>query len=192
MNVSARIRQKALDKGFLTIIIVSLLVTSGCGWHLRGQIDLPADQRDIYLSISGSARAIEKDLRREFTLNGINLVDQSQANLLVSVIKLSQDRRVSSLGTDAVADSVSLSLLVTYSVTRQDGKIIIPLGPARVGKSYTYDRNSVAAKAREEQTIREEIQQELAQQILRSIRYALSRHLESEAAQQEPATTNKQ
>ncbi len=170
--MSAHTPHKALIQA---LIVISILLMSACGWHLRGQVDLPEDQRSVHLAISNNARELRHELERAFTLNGVELTSADQAALLVSVSQLTEDRRVSSLGTDAVADSVSLSLLVTYSVADRDGKVIIPRGPARVGRSFTYDRDNVTAKSLEEQTIRREIQQELAQQILRNIRYSLNK-----------------
>jgi len=164
-------------------LLLCVLLAS-CGWHLRGSIDLPDEMRRVYLQ----AEAINVDLRRDielaFELNGVELTPADQAAYSVQLMSVTEDRRVSSLGTDGVADSISLSLIANYAISDAKGTVVIPEGPAKVTRSFNFDRDNVAAKEQEEQTIARELRQELAQQILRSFRYALRNRSESGATEE--------
>ncbi|BFM08507.1 LPS assembly lipoprotein LptE [Halioxenophilus aromaticivorans] len=163
--------------------ITALLLLSACGWHLRGKIDLPEAMRQVHLQTENIGAEQERDIQLAFKLNKISLVTADEANYIVRIFSVDKERRVNSLGTDGVADSIALSLTADFDITDSQGVEVIERGPSRVARSYNFDRDNVAAKAQEEQTIERELRQELAQQILRSFRFALRNQ------SQTPATT---
>lgn len=155
------------------LLLIAITHLSGCGWHLRGQIDLPDEMRKVYLHAPSIGASQLRDIQQAFTLSKIELVPENFAPYTVQLFDINKERRVNSLGTDAVADSIALSLTADYAIIDEQGAEIIPRGPAKVSRSYNFDRDNLAAKNQEEQTIERELRQELAQQILRSFRFAL-------------------
>ena len=169
-----------------TAIITSALLLSACGWHLRGKIDLPDAMRQVHLQTHDISTAQKRDIELAFTLNKVALVAADEANYSVQIYAVESERRVNSLGTDGVADSIALSLTADYAIVDANGVEVIPRGPSKVSRNYNFDRDNVAAKAQEEQIIERELSQELAQQILRSFRFALR----NQTPATEPATTS--
>lgn len=175
-NVGAA-RLLAATKIFAVTALV--LGLSACGWHLRGQVSLPESMRHVHLQADTISTTQRRDIEFAFTLNKVNLVPLSEAAYTVQLFGIEKERRADSLGTDAVADSIALSLTADYAIADQQGIVVIPRGPARVSRSFNFDRDNLAAKNQEEQIIERELRQELAQQILRSFRYALRNRSEA-------------
>lgn len=166
------------------LLALSAAQLSGCGWHLRGQLNLPDNLRSVHLQGVGISSSQLRDFEQAFTLNKINLVDQAEAAYTVQLFNLEKERRVNSLGTDAVADSIALSLSADYAIFDQQGQAVIARGPAKVSRNFNFDRDNLAAKNQEEKIIEAELRRELAQQILRSFRFALKQQSKASA----PAT----
>lgn len=163
------------------LCLISLVIgLSACGWHLRGSLALDDDERLINLASQGISPELTREITTAFELNNITLTSADKAFYIVRVSDGIQDRRASSLGSDGVADSIAVSLQVTYSISDNQGQVLIPIGLSKVSRSYVYDRDNIAAKHQEELTIINELRRELAQQILRSFRYALDRSTNSD------------
>ncbi len=164
------------------VILAATLALSACGWHLRGKIDLPEAMRQVHLQTDATSAEQKRDIEVAFALNKVALVAADEANYTVRIFSVDKERRVNSLGTDGVADSIALSLTADFDITDSQGIEVIERGPSRVARSYNFDRDNVAAKAQEEQTIERELRQELAQQILRSFRFALRNQSQTSSA----------
>jgi LPS-assembly lipoprotein len=159
---------------FRSVIIALLVVgVTACGWHLRGSLDLPDELRSVHLNAAGVDRFLREDLERALTLSQVKLEPADTAAFTISLSNVEQERRVNSVGTDGVADSIRLGLATEYTVTDRDGNLLVTDGSAQVVRVYNFDRDNVAAKAQEEQLVLKELRRELAQQLLRQIRFAL-------------------
>ncbi|WP_317930998.1 LPS assembly lipoprotein LptE [Halioxenophilus sp. WMMB6] len=161
---------RALLLALATLLAAGL---TGCGWHLRGDLNLSEEARRIHLTDSRVNVELRRELERLFTQSGVELSADKSTSYTLHLTSANEDRRVSSLGSDAVADSVSLTLSLSYSIIAPAGQVVVEPVAISVTRSYNYDRDNVAAKAEEEQLLKSEIRREVVQQILRGYRYAV-------------------
>ncbi len=140
---------------------------AGCGFQLRGQAPVPNALEPLAVQCSDQVPLELCDsVKDQLALGGIRLVEPEQARHLLRLEGFSEQRRASAITLQAAAAEYEIRQSVTLSVISADR---IPLvADARVNSSdtYSYDETNVLAKRREEQEIRTDLYQRLAQQVI--------------------------
>lgn len=158
----------------LTSILLTTLLLTACGWHLRGTIDLPANLNSIYVASNDSYSTLSRDLGKAITGNGIALAKSpKEADFTITLLDEREKRRAVSLGGNALAAEYEITVEADYRIERRDA-LALSQETARAARSYDYNRNEVLGKNEEENIIREELRGELIQHILRRLLFLAS------------------
>ena len=129
-------------------ILWLILMISGCGFQLRGDIQANFDS----ISISGGTSSFNKTLQRKFRQAGISIKSASEAKKIVEIIKNSFTKTILTLtGTGAVSE-YKLDYVVTYRFKSKDGPWNLPV-TIEASRNYTYDDSDILAKDEEEKRL---------------------------------------
>ena len=129
-------------------ILWLILMISGCGFQLRGDIQANFDS----ISISGGTSSFNKTLQRKFRQAGISIKSASEAKKNVEIIKNSFTKTILTLtGTGAVSE-YKLDCVVTYRFKSKDGPWNLPV-TIEASRNYTYDDSDILAKDEEEKRL---------------------------------------
>ena len=129
-------------------ILGLILMISGCGFQLRGDIQANFDS----ISISGGTSSFNKTLQRKFRQAGISIKSASEAKKIVEIIKNSFTKTILTLtGTGAVSE-YQLDYVVTYRFKSKDSPWNLPV-TIEASRSYTYDDSDILAKDEEEKRL---------------------------------------
>ena len=129
-------------------ILGLILMISGCGFQLRGDIQANFDS----ISISGGTSSFNKTLQRKFRQAGISIKSASEAKKIVEIIKNSFTKTILTLtGTGAVSE-YQLDYVVTYRFKSKDGPWNLPV-TIEASRNYTYDDSDILAKDEEEKRL---------------------------------------
>jgi LPS-assembly lipoprotein len=157
----------------LRLLLISCLLATlvGCGFHLRGNIDLPGNMQILYVDGVAPYSGFGVELRRSLQSNGVNVVTEvSSAQAIIRLSDLRYDRRVLSVaGNSAKVREYELFYGVLVTVVGRDGKIILPTHLLRQVRDYVFDENDVLGKSSEESQLQKEMQTDLINQILRRL-----------------------
>jgi len=157
---------------FLRLLLISaLLLLAGCGFHLRGSIDLPADLQRMHVQGTSKYSALGVELRRSLRANGVDVVDT--ANAAQVVLKISapiyKRRLLSVSGTSGKTAEYELQYSLSVSLQDRQGKVLLAPQALRQLRDYTYDRDNVLGKGNEEARFRVEMERDLVRQVLRRL-----------------------
>ncbi|MCK4841009.1 MAG: hypothetical protein KAT04_03890 [Methylococcales bacterium] len=148
-----------------TLILLVLLITSACGYHLRGSVDLSEDLKNIYLQ--GASSQLTKLLKKTLKSSNGQLVDKvEQAGVVIKIEKEKMDRRVLSLDSSGRANEYELLYVVIFNLFDNKGKQLAGKQVVEVNRDYFNDQAAVLAKNNEEQVIREEMYRQAVKSIL--------------------------
>ncbi|WP_432697597.1 LPS assembly lipoprotein LptE [Marinobacterium sp. YM272] len=148
----------------LFALIASLLI-SGCGFHLAGYYDVPENLRQVNLDIPDDRPSnIETHLTSLLEVNGVEITRRANYRLEI----LDERTRRRSASTSLSADTIEYELIATarFSVSNGAGELLIDNREVRAERFFNNNQNTTAKDALEVE-IRRQLQEQLAQQIVR-------------------------
>ena len=157
--------------------LIMILVLAGCGFHLRGN-ELSANFDKVYVS-AVRAVTIERQLERSLGFAGVEVVsDRATADVVIDLTAQRENRRSISVTERARTAEYEISLEIRYRIVAQEPAgadaepaqtVLVGDRSIRVARTYRLDRNNLVAGSEEQSLLRGEMEQELVQQILRSL-----------------------
>jgi LPS-assembly lipoprotein len=154
----------------LTILFLFASLLSGCGFHLRGAVDLPASYRHMAIEGVSPYSALGLNLKRSLQGNGVEVVDATAAQVILKLSQVSYKRRL--LSVSAVSGKTAeyeLHYSLKMSVRDRQGNVLVPEQPMQQLRDYVYDQNNVLGTGNQEAQLRKDMERELVGQILRRL-----------------------
>lgn len=151
------------------ILVAGLLslVLAGCGFQLRGAPPVPPGLQPLAVSC---VEAIPEDLcqavKEQLELGKIDVREPDQADYILRLRGFRQDRRASAITVQAAAAEYTLRQTVDMDVLTRDDLPLIVETRLNSSETYRYDETNVLAKQREEEELRQQLYDRLAQQII--------------------------
>jgi len=151
-----------------TVFLV--LVIAGCGFHLRGTATIPASLQTLYVQGVNMQQGLGLELKRGLTRNGVTVLsDYQQGSAVLTILDSKFERRVLSVGSDAKVSEYELHGIVNFKVSDGDGKVLADSQTVEAQRDYQFDQNQVLGKDEEERLLKEQLNQQLVQSILRRL-----------------------
>lgn len=151
----------------LSFLLIALV---GCGFHLRGSANLSDSIKTMYVQGIDIRQGVGLELKRGLTRNGVTVLPQfKQGSAVLTVIDNHFERRVLSVGTDAKVSEYELYGSLTFKVSNKAGVEVSPSQKVEARRDYQFDQNAVLAKDEEERLLREQLDQQLVQNVLRRL-----------------------
>ena len=155
------------------IALLSLLVLSACGFHLRGSqsggaYELAYDSLYISLPETDELRAL---LKRTIAAGSkTKVVDTAQeAQATMQVIGDNTAKNILSIGADGRVREFQLVRSFAFRVQDKAGNELLPSSQIIVRRDITFSDAAVLSKEAEETLLWREMQNDLTQQILRRL-----------------------
>jgi len=157
------------------VVMASLLVTlSACGFHLRGDVELPPVLQDTYIDSRDPYTGIAHALRVQMERSGVNVLEtRDQASAILKVIGERSENRVLSVGSSGKATEYELFNEVVFSLSDGKGKELLKPQTVRVTRDLVFDQNELLGKLSEADSIHRQMLDSIARQILTRIQVGL-------------------
>lgn len=152
----------------LLLGVVAGVLLSGCGFHLRGTVDVPESLRHVYVTGDNPRSPIVQSLQRSMRASGVELSSSAaSAPYTVYISNEQEDKRSISVDEQAAAAEFQLRHYVSFELRDPKGSPLV--GPDQLisERVFVNDITNVVGKRDEERLIREEMRRQLAGQIMR-------------------------
>ena len=155
-----------------SVILMMALLLSACGYHLRGNLELPAGLKNVYLE--GGSAQLRDQFKRAMEISSIKLNDSAEgAGIIVRIFDENSQRRVLSLSSGGTANDFELSYRFDYELVDSKNKVLIAREPIEIKREYFNDQLAIIAKDNEETVIRNEMYQQAVRTLVNHTRAAL-------------------
>lgn len=156
-------------KFWLATTLIMGILTAGCGFHLRGQVDIPYSS--LYVD-GNSGSPLVTNLQRIIRAGGHNdrLAKSSDtAERTIQIMSETNSKIILSLSGAGRVTEYQLQYRVKYRLLAPKGKEILTPVTIVLSRDMSYSDTLVLAKTEEEQLLYRDMQTDAAQQILRRI-----------------------
>lgn len=147
------------------LMVMLLLVASGCGFKLRGLYDIPPSLSRVAILSDQTNSELVRTLDQALQANGVTV--DNQAPYRIELVEETMSRRTLSLDSSARASEYELRGEVTFQVTNAEGELMLAPRSLMSERSYNVDSSNITASESQEPILRQQIRQDLAQQIMR-------------------------
>lgn len=162
-----------------TTVVVVLLsaLLSACGFHLRGNVELPPMLKVTLLQSSDLWSGIAAALRTELESAGARVTTKSdEATAVLKLTGERSQRRVLSVGTGGTASEYELFEEVTFAVYDNEGRELLKPQTLNLTRDLVFNENQLLGKVSESDELREQMRRTLARQIITRILTGLQAH----------------
>lgn len=151
----------------LCALMLSLLL-AGCGFHLRGQADMPFST--LYLKVPNEHSDFAIELKRSLVASGVRLVAKPEEAEMTLVIDSEgvQQKILSLAATGRAQEYQLLFTVVLHTYDRQHNEWM-PTQTVVARREYSYSDSVLLAKQEEAATLNQDMQRDMVQQILRRL-----------------------
>ncbi|MET3107149.1 LPS-assembly lipoprotein [Oxalobacteraceae bacterium GrIS 2.11] len=152
----------------LCVMLMSVIVISACGFHLRGASEFPF--KTIYVVGSESTpfgAALRRNLKSQ---ENARLVDsEADADVVLQLISERPEKVILSLTVQGLVREYTLNSYLTFQVRDSYGKIFLPPTTIVLHRTISYNENVVLSKASEEAMLYKDMQADMLQQVVRRL-----------------------
>lgn len=154
--------------GILLVAALALTSLAGCGFQLRGKMQLPFTSAHVEAA-EGSPLA--KALREALAVEN-KLADKAEhAAIRVRLAEETRGKNILALSGGGKVREYRLSLRFLLAVYDTDGREILPPAEMVQVRDYSYSDAEILAKTVEEATLYRSMEQSAVQQVLRRLSY---------------------
>lgn len=151
---------------FITVI---LMVTSGCGFNLRGKTQVPDELKTLILDSGDPYGPLTRSVDKQLRLNGINIEENRSRTDVPSlrILNYFESKDTASIFQDGKTAEHQMVITVTAQIL-MPGKDIYPIS-VTVARSFLDNPLSALAKDAEQDIIIKEMREQAAQKIVRKL-----------------------
>lgn len=148
-----------------------VLITSGCGFHLRGTTNVPEELKVITLNSYDKYGPITREIRNQLRLSDVTVVPDTATNKKslpeLRIINSTQGQSTASIFQDGKTAEYQLEMTLRAQVLLP-GKDVYPI-TVTVFRSFFDNPLAALAKDAESDIIQQEMRQQAAQQLIRKL-----------------------
>lgn len=170
-----------------SLLVPVSLTLSGCGFQLRGSVELPDTLQSIALEGTPSVGPLAVDVRNALNRVGGSVVES--ASLAESVIVVTRDdvtRNVLSVNSSGQANEYELNYQLGFRLESPAGDVLVPNQTVSLFRQYLFNPDTVLAKSDQEARLTREMRQSAVNQML----LRLSTSLKNAPAGTDPGNVN--
>lgn len=107
--------------------VSAFLLLSACGFHLRGDLALPAGMQSTFISYTGTDAGLRRSVARALALTGAGMArSPATATAILSLPVAAVQRRVLSKDTEGRPREYEISVVLAFGVRTPDGVVLVP------------------------------------------------------------------
>lgn len=153
-----------------SVLMCLMLALMACGFHLRGQYQLPAPMSRLYLQTTDPYAPFVQRLRQALLRMDVTLTPNAKdANVVLAIDAMNHGQSLVSSSTTSQVNTYALSFTVRYTLQSPTGKIL--LGPQSISASQnaTISSDQAISSASQQQQLDVQLYEEVIAQLFNQL-----------------------
>ena len=147
-------------------ILLTLCLTA-CGFHLRGNMPLAEPLHHLYVQSSDPYSELVRNLKQALKLSGVELTGTPvEATTILDIMHEDQGQQMVSVSGTQQTRQYNLTLSVTFRVTDNNNKVLVPEQTATETAAITIQANEVLAGSNEATNIYQQMRRAIVFDIM--------------------------
>lgn len=142
----------------------------GCGFHLRGDIHIPADLKILAITPDNPNEELQRNIRRTLKKNGATLVSSYTKNTTkLDISEPTFSEQVLAVNNNNLPERLKLQISFEYSITDSNNKPLINSRTIKASRDFSIDPNNILSADSERNIIKSELYQDAVIKLMRQI-----------------------
>jgi len=151
----------------LTLLLaLTALLSSGCGYHLRGEANLPPEMQKTQLIIDDEYSTLARRLRVMLERSGVEFVTADQASAILEIPQNRIVTEVLTIADNARVREYRVTATLKFRLTDSRGQELIGWQTLRQSREISFDEQRILASSREQEYLREDLAETMAQLLI--------------------------
>lgn len=151
----------------LILLLTGVSLLAGCGFHLRGNIDLPTGLARVY--VAGADRDLVDRISDGLAKSGAEVTDSAHGVAIIVLSESRFERAVLTTDANGRATAYVLHYRVVFGVTAGDGSKLQAAESISLQRAYDYDPNQELQAEQEVRFLKTEMRREAVLRMLRRL-----------------------
>jgi len=155
----------------LAVFVLAATLLTGCGFHLRNALNLPANLGPIRVLASDPYSALAEDLAEGLKRAGAQAAPADATEGVATLQVISEQWADTPISYDQFsrAQEFTLRYAVIFTLRRADGSVAVPQQAVELGRDYLAPAVDSIGKASERELLVRELRRDMAVAILRRV-----------------------
>jgi len=159
------IKQKYFNN--LIAAVVMMLVLNACGFHLRGNIPLPDELKNMFVKApDGTFEESMEDVLEN--AGAVLAANQAGADVILNIVTAQTKRTVGTLDDRGKANSYNFLFTVKYELLNAEG-FVVRTASLTESRRYNFNPELILESESEEADLQEDMEQDIALRIVRQL-----------------------
>ncbi len=157
-----------------SVLLVTLLMLTACGYHLRGALELPEALKKMY--VKGASPELSAAIERTFRgTSGELVATADEAGMILNILDEFYQRRTISLSSTGYSNEFELIYRLSFDLLDSEGHTLVSNQTIEVMKTYYNAQSSetLLSKDNEEIVLRQELYEEAVRSVIQRARAEL-------------------
>ncbi len=148
-------------------LLLTLLLLSGCGYHLRQAAQLPASISPVIINGIGQYSDLHKELENRLSSDTVQVTsERSEAKTMLHISGYERQSRTLSVDASGKVAQTELKHTLEFSLISASGEVLVPAQSIVVVRDYINTEQQKLGKVTEASQLAEGMEQEMARQIV--------------------------
>lgn len=159
--------------GSLLLLAFTLPLLAACGFHLRGEAQLPAGMDRVYVDSSDPNGPLKRNIEHALERSGAKIEQKSGDGIAeVHLTGVSLAPIVRSVGANARVNEFTMLYHLELQINDAAGKVVMPKQVIERSREFTFDQTQAIGTGAEQDEIKKEMERDMVQVVLRKIESA--------------------
>jgi len=156
-----------MRKPALLILVSVALLLQGCGFKLRGKVELAPVLESVY--VEGRDPDLVSELKDSLEFSGAQIVQSADAGTSAILLDSRYEREVRTLDARGLATGYELRYDARFAVVTPEGQQIYRSPVITLKRPFDFDATQVLQKESEEEFLIEEMRSQIVQRMMRQL-----------------------